>query len=325
MFFEQTELSRNIGEELVASALMRFGSAGLAAEKLAMTLLLHAVPLSRSEQTSVAFPQGFSYSGSQPFYPCSVVKMFYLAAAQAAIETGAIEGHDELTRAMRDMILWSSNTATNYVIDVVTGTTGDTLLNEIAFDDWAARRNMINRYFQNMRRAEFQGINVCQKLMDDERYGREKIFVTMGGNNHNRLTTDASAYLLHEIMARRMISAEASARMADLLARPLNPDFAALPGSQVPGYIGAGLPPDAKLWSKAGWTGWTGDPSASYRRHDAAYVELATGVAFTLVVFTEGKAISQNLEFLPAIGKLVCNLLMDGREPRSLEIQRPNC
>jgi beta-lactamase class A len=306
VFFVTTEISRSIGEELVTFALDRFGSAGLAADNLAMTLLLHPMPLSRTEQVAPISPEGFAYSGSRPFYPCSVVKMFYLAAVQAAIEAGSVQEHNELSRAMRDMILWSSNTATNYIIDIVTGTTGDTLLAEPAFATWVERRNAVNRYFQSLKRDEFDGINVCQKLMDDERYGREKVFVTIDGNNHNRLTTNASAYLMHEIMARRMISADASQRMAEFLARPVDPDFAARPASQISGYIGAGLPADAKLWSKAGWTGWTGDADASYRRHDAAYVELSAGVAFTLVVFTEGKAISQNSDILPSIGKLAC-------------------
>lgn len=310
MFFKSTELARAIGEKLVASSLDRFGPVGLSADKLAMTLLLYPAAPRQAKQAAPVLAEGYAYCGDRPFYPCSVVKMFYLAAAEAALEAGAVQEHGELSRAMHDMIRWSSNTATNYVIDVITGTTGDTLLDEAAFDAWAGRRNAVNRYFQSLNRPEFKGINVCQKLMDDERYGREKTFVSLAGNNHNRLTTDASAYLLHEIMAGRMISPEASGRMADSLARPLDPDFAALPSSQIPGYIGGGLPPDAKLWSKAGHTGWTGDASASYRRHDAAYVELPTGRAFTLVVFSEGKAISGNLDFLPAVGKLAYDLVM---------------
>ena len=43
-------------------------------------------------------------------------------------------------------------------------------------------------------------------------------------------------------------------------------------------FIGAGLPPTAKLWSKAG--------DMSTARHDAAIVELASGKRLVLVIFT---------------------------------------
>lgn len=308
MFFETTTYSQSVGEELLASALERFGSAGLEREHMALTLLLHPGRLSGADDL-VARPQGYAASGEHPFYPCSVVKMFYLAAVQAAIEEGKVESHPELDRAMHDMIRWSSNTATNYIIDLVSGTTGDTLLQGDEFLDWVDKRNAVNRFFRMFKRPEYEGINVCQKLMDDERYGREKLFATLDGNNHNRLTTNASAYLLHEIMAGRAVSRSASRCMAEMLERPLDPDFKQRPGAQICGYLGDGLPSGAKLWSKAGWTGWTGDPAASYRRHDAAYVELGDDLAFTLVVFTEGRRMSENTEVLPGIASLACQII----------------
>ena len=51
---------------------------------------------------------------------------------------------------------------------------------------------------------------------------------------------------------------------------------------------------------------WTGDADASYRRHDAAYIELPTGRAFILVVFTQGRTLAESEAVLPAIaGKAV--------------------
>ncbi|HTO85663.1 MAG TPA: hypothetical protein VMQ73_25815, partial [Methylomirabilota bacterium] len=70
-----------------------------------------------------------------------------------------------------------------------------------------------------------------------------------------------------------------------------------------------GLPVGSRLWSKAGWTKWTGDPTASYRRHDAAYVELPGGGALTLVVFTEGKEISADMTCLPAFARVAAELV----------------
>ena len=67
------------------------------------------------------------------------------------------------------------------------------------------------------------------------------------------------------------------------------------PDSQANGFTGIALVDskmtDAKLWSKAGWTSKT--------RHDAAYIETATGFKFVIVVFTENHANERDI--IPAI------------------------
>ena len=74
-------------------------------------------------------------------------------------------------------------------------------------------------------------------------------------------------------------------------------------------YLGQGMPEGAIIWSKAGWTGWTRDEQASYRRHDAIHVQ-APGIApFTLVVFTQGQQISTDMAMLPFIGARAATLL----------------
>jgi beta-lactamase class A len=88
-----------------------------------------------------------------------------------------------------------------------------------------------------------------------------------------------------------------------------DPDFLANPLAQVRGYFPAGLPAGARVWSKAGHTGWTGDADASYRRHDAAYVELPGGRALILAVFTQGRAASESETILPAIAARAAELL----------------
>ncbi len=306
-FYKPSARAAATGAELVEWALATYGGEGLARDLFALTLLPFDRPLAGG---AAGQPEGYSFHGDQLFYPCSVVKLFYLAAAEAGLEEGALTPHGELDRAMHDMIRWSSNTATNYIIDLVTGTTGDTLLDDAAMRDWVERRHQVNRYLQGFGWPEFASINVCQKLMDDERYGREKLFSQLGGNNHNRLTTDAAARMFHAVFAEVMVSPLRSRHMAELLARPLEPAFTELPGAQVKGYFGAGLPAGAKLWSKAGQTNWTGDPDASYRRHDAAYIELPGGASLILVAFTQGQAISANLEFLPALAARACGLMV---------------
>jgi len=60
-------------------------------------------------------------------------------------------------------------------------------------------------------------INVAQKNMDDDRYGRERQLVDALG--HNSLTTNATARLFHEIFAGDTFSRDSRLAMQDLLAR----------------------------------------------------------------------------------------------------------
>jgi beta-lactamase class A len=81
--------------------------------------------------------------------------------------------------------------------------------------------------------------------------------------------------------------------------------------NQIDGFLGAGLPGDARLWSKAGWTSKT--------RHDAAIVELKGGRRFVLVVFSEGRKLAETTALLPAMAKeaaRLMGLLEDGLERR---------
>ena len=307
-FYDTDPATERIGQQLVQTGLQTFASRGLDAEHFSVTLLLHERPLTAGDSVPVR-PRGFGYRSAQPYYPCSVVKLFYLVAAQARLAEGFIRPHEELDRAMRDMILYSSNTATNYVIDLVTGTTGDTLLSEMEMRDWVYKRNWVNRFFQSLGWSELAAINVCQKLMDDQRYGRERLFAGADGHNHNCLTSDATARLYYAIFTGSVLDPGRAHFVVERLARPLDPDWVASePNAQVLGYFGEGLPKGSRLWSKAGCTAWTGDATASYRRHDAAYVELPNGHALTLIVFTEGKEISADMGCLPAFARITAQL-----------------
>lgn len=312
MFYQSSEQTRHLGTQLLDAIQRQLALAGVAPDDLAMTLLLHPTPLTGEAEASP--PQGFAHNGSKAFYPASIVKSFYLAAMEAAFDEGRIQSHEELERATRDMILWSSNNATNYIIDLISETTGDTLLAGAEWREWQHRRQVANRYFASLGWPELADINVCQKLMDDDRYGRERLFATLGGNNHNRLTSDATARLFYEIFNGTLGNAERSARMRPRFLRSLDRDFASLDAAQVRGYFGAGLPSGAALYSKAGWNGWTGDPLSSYNRHDAAYIELerdstSAFKAFTLVLFSHGRDVSTHEQAFPRIGRMAYDLI----------------
>ncbi len=318
MFYQSTETAKRIGSQVLAEVQRQLTQVGVANQDMALTLLLHPSRLTDSEGAGTDRPEGFSYQGSKPFYPASVVKSFYLAAVEDALDAGRVTMHEELERAMRDMILWSSNNATNYIIDLISETTGDTLLQGAELTEWQTRRQVANRYFQGLGWPQTQGINVCQKLMDDDRYGRERLFATLGGNNHNRLTSDATARLFFEIFNASLGSPARSKRMQNRFHRPLTPEFAEQEHAQVRSFLGGGLPQAATLYSKAGWNGWTGDPLSSYNRHDAAYVEMAQDSssvygAFTLVLFSHGKAVSTDEQVFPEIGRAAYGLIDGAR------------
>jgi hypothetical protein len=136
----------------------------------------------------------------------------------------------------------------------------------------------VNRYFASL---GYTNINANQKTWGDGPYGRERIWVGEKYGNRNALTTDATARLLTEIVLGQYITSTRSAEMMKLLERDRSKRSSDA-DDQTHGFTGIGLPADAKLWSKAGWTSTT--------RHDAAYVELADGRKFVLVTFTKDHA-----------------------------------
>ncbi|AFK64020.1 hypothetical protein TKWG_21705 [Advenella kashmirensis WT001] len=147
MYYQQTEQSSQIGQRLLSSVRQIF--APLAHDVADSSITLHLFPRAAAGMAA-GEPDGFSWQGQRQFYPASVVKVAYLTAAQAALRDGKVMPHEELGRAITDMILWSSNNATNYVIDMLSGTTGDTLLPEAEMKQWFERRQGVNRFFAGL-------------------------------------------------------------------------------------------------------------------------------------------------------------------------------
>lgn len=239
-----------------------------------------------------------SFRGNERIYPASVVKMFYMAALHQQIQDGKITLTKELERGLKDMIVDSSNEATQYIVDVLTDTSSGGELPQKDFEEWSKRRNRMNRYFVSQ---GYTNINVNQKTHCEDAYGVEQQFRNYKGENRNMLTTDASARLIAEIALGRSVNAERSKMMMDLLKRD---PFAEKPNSQAVDFVGKALKDrdmrGAKLYSKAGWT--------SRSRHDAAYVETSTGNKFAIAIFTEKH--SNEKEIIPTMFARI----MDGLE-----------
>lgn len=243
--------------------------------------------------------RGYSYRGDVQIYPASIVKLFYLVAAHEWQESGMLPPSPELDRALRDMIVDSSNDATGLVMDLLSGTTSGPELPPGPFATWQYQRNIVNRYFQSLAWSELTEINVNQKTWCDGPYGRENAFVGVNKENRNRLSVNATMRLLHSVIGGVAVSPVRSQAMMGLMARSLAPEeLAADPENQVQGFLGGGLPLEAKLWSKAGLTSWV--------RHDAAYVELPGKCPFSLVVFLDSKFASTNETILPFIASQIC-------------------
>jgi len=298
-FFHKDEQLETLGTKVIAATREEFPT--LAANQLAVTWIVYDPPVIVNTGGALSAQEfwkyqvrGFSDRGDERIYPASIVKLFYLVAIYEWLAKGMITPSGELDRAIRDMIVDSSNDATSLVVDMLSGTTSGPELSGGPFETWQKQRNIVNRYFQSLNWEELKNINANQKTWCDGPYGRERIFLGELMENRNMLTTNATARLLHSIIGGVAVSSKASQAMMALMKRSLDSaDLAEEPENQVTGFLGTGLPEDATLWSKAGLT--------STVRHDAAYVELPNLRPYLLVVFTEGKANSRNERILPFI------------------------
>jgi len=287
--FSRPAKLQQLVDRAAGEALARFADPKLAANQLALTLV---------DLRDAGMPAWASVRGGDQIYPASVIKLFYLVAAHRWLEDGKLADTEELRRALRDMIVDSSNEATGYLVDLLTGTTSGPELSPDELAKWYDKRNAVNRCFAAL---GYQNINFNRKPWCEGPYGREMQSIKLHQPNHrNWLTTDAVARLLAEIVTGRAVTPERSRQMMELLQRsPFDPK--AEPQSRE--YTGAALPPGAKLWSKAGLTSET--------RHDAAYVELPAGERFILVVFTIGHA--NEREIIPTVAKAVIAGLAAGK------------
>jgi beta-lactamase class A len=286
---QQTSL-QDLVNRAAKTTLDRFADKKLQESELSITL----IDLRDSKRPVTA-----SFHGNERIYPASVVKLFYLVAAQRWLEDKKIEQTPELTRALRDMIVDSSNEATQYVVDVLTHTTGGYELPPKEMEEWQYQRNAVNRYFASL---GYTNINVNQKTFCEDAYGRERVSRGPNGENRNKLTTDAVARLLMEIVTGKAANATRTAAMMELLKRDYTGQSSD-PDDQGHGFTGIALQgrEGFRLWSKAGWTSTT--------RHDVAYVETPDGAKFVLATFTTNHANERDI--IPTVARVVIDGLKD--------------
>jgi beta-lactamase class A len=286
---QQTSLP-DLVDRAAKTAIDRFAAQKLEAKQLSITLI---------DLRDPAHPVTASFRGNERIYPASVSKLFYLVAAHRWLEDKKIEQTPELTRALRDMIVDSSNEATQYVVDVITHTTSGYELPAKEMEEWQYKRNAVNRYFAEL---GYTNININQKTFCEDAYGRERVSRGPNGENRNKLTTDATARLMMEIVTGKIANPSRTAQMMELLKR----DYTGKAGDtddQGTGFTGIALKgrEGYRLWSKAGWTSTT--------RHDVAYVEMPDGGKFVLATFTTDH--STDREIIPAVARVVIDGLKE--------------
>src|SRR5918996_1079505 len=266
------------------TTLERFADKKLQADQLSITLI---------DLRDPKRPVTASFRGNERVYPASVVKLFYLVAAHRWLEDKKIELTPELKRALRDMIVDSSNEATQYVVDVITHTTSGYELPPKEMEEWQYKRNAVNRYFAEL---GYTNININQKTFCEDAYGLERVSRGPNGENRNKLTTDATARLMMEIVTGKIANPARTAMMMDLLKRDYT-RTSGDPDDQGVGFTGIALKgvEGSRLWSKAGWTSTT--------RHDVAYIEMPDGRKFVLATFTTDH--SHEREIIPTVARAV--------------------
>jgi beta-lactamase class A len=281
---------QSLVDEAAKTTLEKFADKNLKEDQLSITLI---------DLRDPQHPGTASYRGNERIYPASVVKLFYLAATHRWLEDKKIAETAELRRSVKDMIVDSSNEATQYIVDVLTHTTSGYELPRNEMEKWQHQRNAVNRYFTSL---GYTNINVNQKTFCEDAYGRESVSRGPKGENRNKLTTDATARLMMEIATGKSVTPQRSAQMMELLKR----DYASESKDQDDqgrGFTGRALAgiEGARLWSKAGWTSTT--------RHDVAYIELPDGNKFVLAIFTTDHA--NEREIIPTVARVVMSGLKD--------------
>ncbi len=204
-------------------------------------------------------PKGASYRGVELTEPAGIATLFYMVAMHVWLEQGMVPHMPEIDRALAGMITRSSDDATSYIMDVLSGTTSGPELPSGPMATWEHQRNIVNRYFQQLGWPELRSLNLNHKTWCDRPYGREKAFLGEALENRNLLSTEATARLLHSIIGGVSVSSPRSQQMMALLKTE---------GTST-----------ERIWSKSAFSERVG--------HYAAYVETEGSNPYLLVVFTQ--------------------------------------
>ena len=251
----------------------------------------------KSENFCIKKGFGFGINNKKLIYPASIVKLVYGLATYSWIETKKIFINQEISSAVNKMLFYSSNDATSFIVDILTGTTSGPCIEGDTWENWKYQRSIINDWLKELNWNELNEINCCQKTWDDAPFGREREFYRPDNRNRNMMTTDATARILEEIMINIDYQKD-NLNLKNFLKRNLNKKFLNNdPLNQVEGFLGEGLPENVSFWSKAGLM--------SKVRNDAAWWINNNSDQTLLVVFGNGEKFFKDDALFPKIAKAV--------------------
>ena len=242
---------------------------------------------------------GYGINNKLQIYPASIVKLVYAFGVYEWIQQGRLTINDEINRAIHQMLFYSSNDATSFIVDLLTGTTSGPSLNKEIWENWKYQRQIINDWLISHNWSEINGFNCCQKTWEDGPFGREKDFYGLRNENRNLMSTNGTAKIMEEIIINLNYSVE-NINIKKCLSRTLIKELVAKdPNNQIEGFLGEGIPENTPYWSKAGLT--------SKVRHDAAWWSINEDNHTLLVVFGNSAKLAQNKSFLPLIAREIYN------------------
>ncbi len=279
---------------IAAETVEEFARSGLTAEGISIAV----IDLSPGAAAST-LPAG-SYRGDQNYYPCSVVKLCYLSFYESQKEAGRLSDNPELVRAVRDMITISSNDATGFVVDSITGTTsGPEIADAAEWQKWKARREVVNAYYRG---RGYTNLNADQKTFCEDAYGREQAF-REDGKNRNRMSAMEAARILKEIARGEVAGPKLTEEMLGLLARATGPEKLEEMEPEDARLAARGLPEGSRIWAKSG--------DAFDFHHLVARIVLPNGREFVVAVFTKG--VKTVPEIIPRVYEKVAAHFADPR------------
>ncbi|WP_394845785.1 class A beta-lactamase-related serine hydrolase [Pendulispora brunnea] len=228
-----------------------------------------------------------AYRGDVSYYPASVVKLCYLAYYEASKEARQLIDTPELARAVKDMVTVSSNDATGFVVDSITGTTSGPELEGDEWEAWKTKRNAVTEWYH---RRGYTNLNANQKTFCEDSYGREQAYRD-GGKNRNRMSALEAARIFAEIVRGEVAGPAGTNEMMALLERAsgeVKSEEGELENARL---AGRALPKGSRIWAKSG--------DAYDVRHLVGRVLLPDGRDFVVAVFTKG--VKSELDVIPRV------------------------
>lgn len=297
MFYAQTADWSDFGSALMGDLAAQFGAQGFDSGKVALVVTA----------PSAFGAEGFGHRADALIYPAGLAAPFHMVHGLAALDEGRVPAHPDFDRALRDMILWPSDSAANYVIDAVTGTTGDTALDGAEYLDWASKRGRLDRFFWQMGWPEWDGCRLVQKQGSDLHFGREARLAGDFGTGSNALSAQCAARLLWEMFEGDLpLLGEASRRARAMMQRDRASPDAVFPTFGLAEFLGGDLPQGIKLWSKSTQTCWTGSAHTSWVKHDMLRAAAQGLRPLHIVMMTQSRALALGgADLFPAIGRLI--------------------